>query len=206
MKKLLITICIILGTISISTSSSIVAQSKSAYKIPDTPEAKEIMRVIENAYDIEVEAGFTFDIKKFPEVFINDPRFPLDPATLETVKELTNNPSLETAGYLDYKIAFYSWRMDATINAEKTKEKAKSENRDLTPEEKRSLVDQNGRIAPARSQSPIRSLPLTFLSVEVNDDIATVVVNDGPRTIELFLVLVDKKWYIAGTKGVAFHP
>lgn len=96
--------------------------------------------------------------------------------------------------------------MDATINAEKTKEKAKSENRDLTPEEKRSLVDQNGRIAPARSQSPIRSLPLTFLSVEVNDDIATVVVNDGPRTIELFLVLVDKKWYIAGTKGVAFHP
>lgn len=206
MKRILIAIGIILGVISISINSSTVAQSKPGYKIPDTPEAKEIMKVVENAYDIETEAAFTFDIKKFPEVFINDPRFPLDPATLQTVKELTNNPLLETAGYLDYKIAFYSWRIDATINAEKIKEKAKQENRDLTQEEKESLIDQNGRIAPARAQGPIRTLPLTFLSVEVNDDIAAVVVNDGPRTLEIFLVLVDKKWYIAGTKGVAFHP
>jgi hypothetical protein len=42
--------------------------------------------------------------------------------------------------------------------------------------------------------------------VEINDDIALVTVDDGPSTVELTLVLVDKNWYIAGIRGVAFHP
>ena len=71
---------------------------------------------------------------------------------------------------------------------------------------KKSLIDKNGRTAPARSQSPTRSLPLNILSVNINNDIASVVLNDGPWTLERYLVLVDKKWYVAGIKGLVFHP
>src|SRR5574341_1019622 len=47
--------------------------------IPKTPENQEIMRAIERAYDIEAKAAYTFDLSKFPTVFINDPRFNVDP-------------------------------------------------------------------------------------------------------------------------------
>ncbi len=211
MKKTLTRISIILFGLGIplfSIISSKAAQSKPDpnYSIPDTSEATEIIETIEKAYDIEAESTFTLDIKKFPNVFVNDPRYPVSSETLETIRELTNNPSLETAGYLDYKTAYYSWRINATLNAEKIKEKAKQENRELTDDEIKSLVDVNGRIAPERPPSPSRSLPLTFLSVAINDDIATVVLDDGPWTLEMYLVSIDAKWYIAGVKGLIFHP
>ena len=209
-KNILLTISIFalltLGIVGFSKPSTGFSQFVTAEKIPDTPETKEVIKAVERAYDIEAEGAYTFDITKFSDVFINDPRFPVSTGTLETVRELTNNPSLESAGYLDYKLAFYSWRINATIHAEKVKEKAKKENRALTDEERKSLVDPRGRMAPARSESPTRSLPLTFFSVEINGDIATVVLDDGPRTIKLSLVMVDKKWYIAGYKGLVMHP
>lgn len=97
---------------SFANSSFSTAQSESTYHIPDTPEVKEVMKTVEKANDVEAEAAYTFDIKKFPTVFINDLRFPVSSGTLETIRELTNNPSLESAGWLDYKAAFYSWRIE----------------------------------------------------------------------------------------------
>jgi hypothetical protein len=209
-KNLLLTISIFaLLTFSIlgfSKPSTEFSHFVTVEKISDTPETKEVIKTVERSYDIEAEAGYTFDITKFSDVFINDPRFPVSAGTLETVRELTNNPSLESAGYLDYKLAYYSWIIHATTHAEKIKEKAKKENRALTEEERKSLVDSKGRMAPARSESPTRSLPLTFFSVEINGDIATVVLDDGPRTIKLTLVMVDKKWYVAAYKGLVMHP
>ena len=76
----------------------------------------------------------------------------------------------------------------------------------MTEEERKSLVDPRGRMAPARSESPTRTIPLRYFSVEINGDIATVVLDDGPRTIQLTLVMVDKKWYIAAYKGLVMHP
>ena len=178
----------------------------SGRNIPNTPEAKEIMRTVEKAYEIEIEAAHTFDLSKFSTVFINDPRFDVSSGTLETIRELTNNPSLESAGWLDYKMAYHSWRIGSTLHAESVQAKAKEENRDLTVDEKKSLVDSHGRIAPVRAQGSIRKLALKFLSVDVNGDIALVVVNDGPTTVELTMVLVDGKWYIAGFRGISVHP
>ena len=199
-------IILVLGILGFSNPSTDFSHSMMAEKIPDTPDTKEVIQAVERSYDIEAEAGYTFDITKFSDVFINDPRFPVSTGTLETVRELTNNPSLESAGYLDYKVAYYSWIINAITHTEKVKEKAKKEDRALTEEERKSLVDPRGRMAPARSESPTRTLPLTFFSVEINGDIATVVLDDGPRTIKLSLVMVDKKWYIAGYKGLVMHP
>src|SRR5262245_59338385 len=128
------------GLLGFSEPSTNFSHSMTAEKISDTPETKEVIEAIERSYDIEAEAAYAFDITKFSDVFVNDPRFPVSAGTLKTVRELTNNPSLESAGYLDYKIAFYSWRINATIHAEEIKQKAKTENRALTEEERKSLI------------------------------------------------------------------
>ena len=209
MKKellLILSILLVFSTVSFSAPSPTMKRSELTYNIPDTPEVKEVMKTIEKAYDIAAEAAHTFDLSKFPTVFINDPRFPVSPGTLETVRELTNNPSLESAGVLDYKVAYNSWVRDAILHSEALHAKAKAENRALSAEERKSLVDSKGRMAPARVEGPIKKATLTFFSVEITDDIATAVLDDGPMTVQLTLVLVDKKWYIAAYKGLAVHP
>jgi hypothetical protein len=208
MKKKLIFILgilLVLGPLGFSVTSWIIKRSQLTYNIPETPETKEIMRTIERAYDIEVEAAYTFNIKKFPTVFINDPRFPVSPGTLEIIKELTNDPSLESAGWLDYKEAFYSWRIEDTLHAEAVKEKAKQENRALSKEERDSLMDPQGRSAPARAQGPTRTTSLSFMSIEINEDVAIVILDDGTYKAEVTLVFVDGSWYIAGFKGISLN-
>jgi hypothetical protein len=209
MKKellLILSILLVFSTVSFSATAPTINQFELTYNLPDSPEAKEVMKTIDKAYDIEAEAAHTFDLSKFSTVFINDPRFPVSPGTLDTVRELSNNPSLESAGLLDYKMTFYSWRRDAILLSENLHAKAKQENRELTAEERKSLIDSKGRMAPARSESPKRKMDVTFFSVEINDDIATAIIDDGPRTVQLTLVLVDKKWYIAAYKGLELHP
>lgn len=174
--------------------------------IPDTPESREVLATLEKAYAIQGEAAHTFNLDQFPSVFMNDPRFLVSPDTLQAIREWTNQPQLESAGLLDYEMAYWSWRRDATGNAEAIRAKAKAENRPLTTEEQKSLVDEHGRIAPARPEGPIRSTPLRFESLEIHDDIATVVVNDGATTIRYTLVLVDHHWYVAGYFGLSVHP
>jgi hypothetical protein len=99
-------------------------------------EEEEIIKTVEKAYAIETEAGYTFDLSKLSTVFINDSRFPLHSSMLQFVREVTQNPTLKSGGYLDYKMAYYSWRRDATLHAESVYKKAKAENRELTLEEK----------------------------------------------------------------------
>jgi hypothetical protein len=209
MKKLLLPIIaalLVFGALGFADPALPVDQPAIIDGIADTPESKEIMKVIEKAYDIEAEAAYTFDLKKFPTVFINDPRFDVIPATVETIRELTQNPSLESAGYLDYKMAYYGWRRDAILHSEAIYERARRENRGLTEEEKASLVDPQGRIAPAREETAVRTHPISFLSIEINDDIAIAIINTGATTSELTLVLVDKKWYIAANKILSVRP
>lgn len=210
-KKLffLTAIVLVFATFTFSHTSSVAKQSESTNIIPDTADTREIVKTIEKAYEIEREAYYTNNFSKFPTVFINDPRFNVDQYTLQTVRELTYNPILKSAGWLDYKIAYWSWGVNGAIHTEAVLAKAKSENRGLTKEEKASLVDRYGRTAPPRPpKEKIKNekMQLEFVSVNVDGDIATVVLDEGPRTIELTLVFVDKSWYIAASKTLSVHP
>lgn len=174
--------------------------------IPNTPQARKIMQTVESAYDIEVEAAHTFDFSKFPTVFINDPRFPVSLSTLQVVREMTDNLSLESAGYLDYKMAYYSWRREGALRLEKLEAKANAENRSLTQDEIQSLTDKYGRTAPGRTIEIKRKTPIKFLSMAIYDNISYAIIDDGPRTVELVLVLIDNRWHIAGINGISIHP
>ena len=163
----------------------------------DTDEVKKIIDTIEKAYELDYEVAYKLKTKKMSTVYINDPRFEMTPGVLQTIREMTGNLSLESAGYLDYKIAYFGWMGDSILHEESVYAKAKSENRDLTEEEKASLTDEYGRSAPTRIKSPIRTNTTQVLSVDIKDDIAIAVVNEGEWLVEFYLVLVDNKWYIA---------
>lgn len=147
-----VSILIILGVVGISIIELVPLKKI----IPDTTEAKEIMKTVEKAYQIEAKAARNFDPRDFPTVFINDSRFPIYPVTLQVVREMTNNLSLESAGYLDYKLAFYSWWREGALHREELQKKAKSENRELSKEERKSLTDAYGRVAFPRREGAIQ--------------------------------------------------
>lgn len=174
--------------------------------IPDTPDAREIQQTIEKAYAIEEAAARTFDTIEFAMVFINDPRGgALDNSTLQFVNEVfrTNRAS---AGYLDYKLAYYKWWETGARKIEALESQARAEGRPLTPDELSSLVDSSGRIAMSRAQGPIPEIWLDFYSISIDGDVAVTIFDDGPRTNRMTLVKVNGRWYIAGNEILAVHP
>lgn len=174
--------------------------------IPDTPDAREIQQTIEKAYAIEETAARTFDTTEFAKVFINDPRGgELDDSTLQFVNEVFGT-NLASAGYLDYKLAYYKWWESGARKIEALESQARAEGRPLTPEELSSLVDSSGRIAMPRAQGPIREIRLDWHSISINGDIAVAIFDDGPRTNRMTLVKIDGRWYIAGNEILAVHP
>ena len=169
--------------------------------IPDTPETRAIIDTIERARVVEHEAVYDFNLTDLPTVFINDPRFNVSPATLEVVRELTNNLSLSSAGLLDYEMAINTWRRDSILHRELLMATAQAENRDLTDEERASLIDKYGRIAPARQpELSSNELPLNFESIGIQDDVAVAVVSLTGCKTEWTLVFVGNQWYLAKEK------
>jgi hypothetical protein len=174
--------------------------------IPNSPEARAVVRAVEKSYSVKAEVRYTLDIEKLSSIFVNDPRFPVSPDTLETIRELTGNPELESAGLLDNELAHSGWRRDSILYAEALHEKAKKETRDLTEEERTSLIDPQGRTAPARAESPVRTTQLVFISINIENDIADVIVQAGSRQDKLFLVLIGNQWFVAGRNVLAVSP
>jgi hypothetical protein len=209
-RKLFISFSVLFGIISVwfvfANREAVYTELMPVYKhIPDTAEAKDVMKTVERAYKIESKAARTFDLSEFSTVFINDSRFPMDQATLQVVREMTGNLSLEWAGYLDYKMAYYTWWGEGAIRLETLKAKAKAENRKLTKEELQSLTDAYGRSAAPRLEGEPKD-SVRFISVDVNGDLAYAVIEYGAWTSELTLVLVNEDWHIADIKGLAFRP
>lgn len=209
MKKIfVITAMLVFALVTLAFGAGAPSKQSSdrARSIPDTTEAKEIQRTIEKAYMIEEIAARTFDTTEFAKVFINDPRGgKLDDSTLQFVEEVLGI-NRTSAGYLDYKLAYYKWWEAGAQKIEALQAKAQAEGRPLTPEEVSSLIDGSGRIAMPRAQGPVSEIWLDFYSISINGDIAVAIFDDGPRTNRMTLVKVDGKWYIAGNEILAVHP
>jgi hypothetical protein len=179
---------------------------KSQESIPQNQEDKQILEVISQSYDLEAKAGRTFDFSAFDTVFINDPRGGnLDTSTVDFITSITKENKKSFYGYLDYKIAYYSWWRDGALKYERLTSNAESTKRGLTTEESKSLVDEKGRMAMPRLQGNYVPTKLTFLSLNLKSDIAVVVFDDGPRTNQMTMVKFNDKWYIAGNIILAIH-
>lgn len=164
--------------------------------VPDTPETREIIKQIETALDIEARCSFDFSI--FPSVYVNHLRYPLDSEKLEFIRNATDNPSLETAGYLDYKLTYHSWWLEGKRQWEEIYTKAREEKRDISEEEQKAFLESKWGKYPGGYCTSKRTSQLRFISILVESDIATVVLVLGHhRPKELTLVFVEGQWYIA---------
>lgn len=56
---------------------------------------------------------------------------------------------------------------------------------------------------PGVSDSPERIFPLKFVSIIIDDDIATAVLSFGAVAKEFSLVLIDNQWFIANEKSTS---
>ena len=172
----------------------------SKVNMPDTPETRKIINQIEAAFDIE--AGCSFDYSIFPSVYINDSRYPVDSEKLEFVRMVTEDPSLESAGYLDYKLAYHPWWLEGKGQWEEIYNRAKAENREVSEEERQTFLASKWGTYPGGSCFTKRSWQIRYVSILVEDNIATVVLGLGSRAKELTLVLIDGRWLIAQEKDI----
>ena len=170
-------------------------------------ETEKIQKVIEESYKIEAKAGRDFDTSKFSSVFINDQRGgQLEQPFIDLITSVALENEASNYGYLDYKLAYYTWWGKGSLQYEAIESKAKSENRKMTKEELKSLFDEKGRLAMPRLKGEEKKPILSFTTIEVNDDMAIAVFDDGPRTNQMTLVKVEGQWFIAGNKITAVHP
>ena len=206
-RLLLATITIFLIVLGMTAFTLMSRQEVRAFSgIPDTDDSRLIQETIVRSYKIEAETAMTFNTSGFASVFVNDARVgELIPTQLKFMQDITQNPSKTNFGYLEYKIAYYTWWGRGAESVEQLQAKVAKEGRNLTTEEMQSLVDSTGRIAPYRS-TITKPPEIEFKSIVIDGDRAITTFDDGPRTNEMTLVKINGSWFIAGNKILVFHP
>ena len=203
----IIIVSIVLLSISVIPSSTFVSKSHAYEGLPQSMDADLIIETIQKSYEIENSVAMTFDLFLLEKVYVNDQRGgELSSSTSEFVRSVVGDHSPNNLGYLDYKIAYFSWWKAGALKLEDLKSRAIKENRNLTESELKSLIDENGRVAMPRSQGIQASTELHFISLDIVDDVATSVFDDGLRTNQMILVKLGSQWYIAGNKILSLHP
>lgn len=170
-----------------------------------------ILETLTRACQLSIKAGATFDISEFPTVFVNDPRFTVRLSDYPLLANYFPNTSVETAGYLDYKIAYYRWWEEGTLRLESIQQTMKDENRDYMTSDEVSFLQETG-IPPARispedfSAESENCSQIIVTLLEVKDDFAIVVVEEGATTSEHYLVKKNGQWCIIGRRIVKLAP
>ncbi len=173
-------------------------------EIPQSQENTEIFRLVESAFDIESKAAYDFNTERFADVFANSPLVMLLGNKNEFIGNFNPAANSVRYGYLDYKIAYYKWWQESSSFFEALDIKALSENRKVSQEEIKELIDsewsQEWGLAPARAASPERRTVLRFVALDKKDEIVTVYLHDGLKLHILYLTQIDGRWFIVGDK------
>lgn len=179
-----------------------------ASSIPfDSPQGQEVLRALENAYEVLDTPYDVVDLNKFDEVFIDHPIYRQElgseaAATLQSQisKRLrVSSASVEQFGYLT---SIKSKRLRQQEGAKLLKQalqEAKTQGRTLSKPELDQLTAKNLGFEPTL---PDMSLPshhtLTYLSIKLEGDTARVAYDEGVVYRTAILVKVKGQWFVAG--------
>ncbi len=181
-------------------------QRSKATNIPDTPETREIMATMQRAYEVLTIAHDTEDVNKLSEVFIDDPDFlraigPERQTQLQTyIREILGSTASENFGYLTAMKNKITHRLQGEKLLKAALEKAKSENRELTPMEWQKLAEQNHGERPSLPNLEFANNKRQFLykSLEIDGDTARAVYDEGVVTRRAILKRINGCWFVAG--------
>lgn len=179
------------------------AQAESG--IPDTPEVKEIIATMENAYRILAIAGQTFDVSGFSSVFVDTPDYKLTEQQRAFIGNILGEDAAKNAGYLTAMRAKYiALGRDARL-LQATLEKARAEHRNLTSEELQEILRANHGVIPTMGSPITQPAVLSFKSIEIHGDRAIVRYDSGAALLEAILIRINGKWFIAGITPIWIH-
>ncbi len=196
MKKLF-QIAIACVALLLLAASFTIIPGKASTGVSQTPETDAIQKAIKKSNLIEQKAGHDFDLSKFSDVFINDPRGgPLAPSTIEFIESVFTERKT-TYGYLDYKLAYYTWWGGGAEKLDKIFAEMEKENRKMKADEIQSLFDNHNRMAAPRLKGEITEKQYYFSSIDINGDVAVAIFDAAPYTNKMTLVKVNGQWLIA---------
>lgn len=171
--------------------------------LPPTPVAESrdiaaIVAVVKRSYDLQALAARNFDTSQFHEVYVNDPRTPLDQSQqayiqkmLPVLKGYVPEPA-GTPGMLDYwRLKFAEWRLGA--------ERWEQQQRGVAVSATDGIV-----LRPALTGNPPPQ-DIRFDGTWVTGDRAEALVDTGGALRRLYLVKTAEGWRIGGQQILDTH-
>jgi hypothetical protein len=177
---------------------------EAAQGIPDSADSKEIMAVMDQAYEAFGEVAQTHDVSKFSGILIDTPDFKLNARQSEKITGMLGSVAAQKAGYLTMMQAKYLAYAKGNELLKKATDKAKAENREITVEEFQAVIKENYGQVPQGSVITTKTV-LVYESINIDGDKAIVRYDDGAALQEAILVYIKGKWLIAGITPINIH-
>ena len=200
-------VILIFGILGFSKPSTDITHFMTADKIPNTSDAKQIMAVINRAYQVLGTTSQSFDVSEFPDVFVDTEDYELTDEQRKMVAEALglSVAEVKNAGYLTAIQAKYVSRGQGAKLLQGALERGRAENRELTATEFQEIVKANHGQWPSSSAITTNKTVLTFESIEINGDKAIVRYDDGAALQEAILVKREGRWLIASIVPIWVH-
>lgn len=182
-------------------------QAKAYPGVPDTPDTKQIIAVMERAYQLIGRASHSFDVSEFPAVFVDTDDYQITDEQREAIAATLGVPNSDVGnvGYLTaMQLKYVSMGRGANLLRE-AMEKAKAENRQLSSTELQDLAKANHGQLPSLGSPITNKAVLTFESIVVEGERAIVRYDDGAALQEAIVVKVNGRWLIASIVPIWIH-
>lgn len=175
---------------------------------------QDIQSAIEKFYSILSEVASTYDVEKFADILLDTGDCQPEDETRKFIEQTMGKNAAMNAGYLTAMQAKYIARGNAYALLETAQEKAKSENRELTQEEKKQILDANGGVFPpvsvkSSTNSAFSSTPTTkkinIVNVEIKGDWGKVTYDTSQALQEAILIRKNGFWFVTCIKPIQVH-
>jgi hypothetical protein len=202
-KWLVLSLIALFGLLGGAVTSSVVR----GQKIVPEADREMIGATILRSEAIGVEILYTLDGRELNQIYTNDPRggnIPEDGLRLIHYIRQDYTLTLDDVGMLDYQQAIVAWFKQAIEKREAILARMAAEGREqMTEAESASLRDETGRVAIFnRGPDPatVTLYPPNIRSINIEGDVAKVVVVGSHTIYELTMVYANGQWYIAGSR------
>lgn len=181
-------------------------RARAGINIPNTQDSQDIQEVIHHSYTVfrgALRNGG--DVSEFQNVFTNTSDYSYENDDVRAFVSLVLGvEEANNGGYLTVMQAKYIAYGCAIRMFKETEKLAKKENREVTPEEFKSIQDNcYGVIPPSLSDGAPPKLE--FKIIDIEGDRATARYDDGAALLEATLVRENGRWLIANIKPVEIH-
>ena len=174
-------------------------------EVSNSPEAASVKTVMARAYDLIGTAAQTDDVSGFSTVFADTADYQLTAKQQGGVAAILGTEAAQKA---DYLTAMQAHSMSLGERAELLQAalaQAKAEGRELSAEEFQAIIKANHDQVPTLPSPIMTKTSLTYESIGIAGDRATVRYDDGAALQEAILLKIKGQWYVASITPIWVH-